>query len=56
MFFIWGIQKKGESKFAFVGTNNREITTYHIESGKDFWKMLNGDKNMKIIKPVNVEE
>lgn len=51
-----GNTKKGESKFAFVGTNNREITTYHIESGKDFWKMLNGDKNMKIIKPVNVEE
>lgn len=52
-----GNTKKGESKFAFVGTNNNgEITTYHIESGKDFWKMINGDKNMKIINPINVKE
>ncbi|MGX2987718.1 hypothetical protein, partial [Ursidibacter sp. B-7004-1] len=52
-----GNTKKGESKFAFVGTNNNgEITTYHIESGKDFWKMINGDKNMKIIKPIKIEE
>lgn len=34
---------KGVAKFEFVGTNKAgEITTYHVESGKDFWKMLNG--------------
>ncbi|WP_245189286.1 hemagglutinin repeat-containing protein [Mannheimia sp. ZY171111] len=48
-----GNTKKGDSKFAFVGTNNKnEITTYHIESGKDFWKMINNDKNLKLINPV----
>lgn len=43
--------KAGNAKFEFVGTNNEgHITTYHIES-KDFWKMLNGDKNHKVIYP-----
>ncbi len=44
--------RKGEAKFEFVGTNNLgQITTYHVESGKDFWKMLNGNKE-KIINPI----
>ena len=43
-------QKKG-AKFAFVGTNNDGfITTFHTESGKTFWKMLNG-QNIKVINP-----
>ncbi|MDV2686469.1 pre-toxin TG domain-containing protein [Alkalihalophilus lindianensis] len=45
-----GNTRKGEAKFEFVGTNNQgNITTYHVESGKDFWKMLNGDKRLKVI-------
>ncbi|NRT73835.1 hypothetical protein [Clostridium beijerinckii] len=44
---------KGVSKFEFVGTNNAgEITTYHVESGKDFWKMLNG-QNIPEINPID---
>lgn len=36
-----GNNSKGVAKFEFVGTNNLgEITTYHVESGKTFWKML----------------
>jgi len=43
-------QKKG-AKFAFVGTNSDGfITTFHTESGKTFWKMLNG-QNIKVINP-----
>ena len=43
-------QKKG-AKFAFVGTNNDGfITTFHTESGKTFWKMINGE-NIKVINP-----
>ena len=38
-----GTGRKGNAKFAFVGTNNNGyITTFHTESGKTFWKMLNG--------------
>lgn len=34
---------KGVAKIEFVGTNKAgEITIYHVESGKDFWTMLNG--------------
>ena len=46
-----GNNSKGNAKFAFVGTNNDGcITTFHTESGKTFWKMLNG-KNIPIINP-----
>ena len=48
-----GNTSKGKSKFAFVGTNNDGfITTFHTESGKDFWKMING-KNIPVINPVD---
>ena len=47
-----GNTSKGHAKFEFVGTNAQgKITTYHIESGKSFWKMLNG-KNIQEINPV----
>ena len=46
-----GVPINSYAKFEFVGTNNLEqITTYHVESGKDFWKMLNGE-NINIISP-----
>ena len=46
-----GNNSKGNAKFAFVGTNNDGyITTFHTESGKTFWKMLNGE-NIPIINP-----
>jgi hypothetical protein len=45
------LAKKKGAKFAFVGTNNEGfITTFHTESGKTFWKMLNGE-NIKVINP-----
>lgn len=38
---IYDIKKSGVAKFEFVGTNSAgDITTYHIESGKDFWKLM----------------
>ncbi len=48
---IMGNRKKnGDTKFAFVGTNNnRQITTFHVESGNSFWKMLNGSSSNKTI-------
>ena len=43
---------KGESKFAFVGTNNQgNITTIHVESGKNFWKTINSNTTEKVIYP-----
>lgn len=46
-----GNNSKGKAKFAFVGTNNEEyITTFHTESGKTFWKLLNGE-NIPVINP-----
>lgn len=46
-----GNNSKGQAKFEFVGTNSKgQITTYHVESGKSFWKMLNG-KNVQEINP-----
>ncbi|GAB6085907.1 hypothetical protein JCM11672_11790 [Alkaliphilus crotonatoxidans] len=49
---VYEHSRKGEVKFKFVGTNNLgQITTYHVESGKDFWKMLNGNKE-KVINPI----
>jgi hypothetical protein len=48
-----GTSGKGISKFEFVGTNTvGEITTYHVESGKDFWKMINGT-NIPVINPID---
>ena len=47
-----GNASKGKAKFAFVGTNNAGyITTFHTESGKTFWKLLNGENN-PIINPI----
>lgn len=46
-----GNSRTYNAKFAFVGTNNDNfITTFHTESGKTFWKMLNGE-NIKVINP-----
>ncbi len=46
-----GNNSKGKAKFAFVGTNNNGyITTFHTESGKTFWKLLNGE-NIPVINP-----
>ena len=50
-FQFMGNNSKGNAKFAFVGTNNEgHITTFHTESGKTFWKMLNG-VNIPVINP-----
>ncbi|UWF51035.1 RHS repeat protein [Pseudomonas sp. N3-W] len=47
-----GNTRKGEAKFAFVGTNNKnEITTLHTKSGKEFWKTINGDARDKVVRP-----
>ena len=46
-----GNNKKGQAKFAFVGTNSKgQITTLHTKSGKDVWKTLNGNAKDKIIR------
>ncbi|MVA71946.1 hypothetical protein GOZ81_12765 [Agrobacterium vitis] len=48
-----GNTRRGQSKFAFVGTNSDgAITTIHTESGNSFWKMLNGSSSDKTIRPV----
>lgn len=50
---LMGNTGKGQSKFAFVGTNSQgQITTLHTKSGKDFWKTLNGNSQDKTIYPV----
>ena len=50
---LMGNTSKGQSKFAFVGTNSQgQITTLHTKSGKDFWKTLNGNARDKTIYPV----
>ena len=42
---------EGNAKFAFGGINNAGyITTFHTESGKSFWKMLNGT-DIPVINP-----
>ncbi len=47
-----GTNKKGLSKFAFVGTNKQgNITTLHTKSGKDVWRTINGNAKEKVIKP-----
>ncbi len=39
-----GNNKNGKAKLAFVWTNNKgDITTYHTQSGKKFWKTINGE-------------
>ncbi|MHC8358168.1 RHS repeat-associated core domain-containing protein [Pseudomonas sp. LB3P81] len=49
-----GNNRRGEAKFAFVGTNNsQEITTLHTKSGKDFWRAINGDAQDKTVRPLN---
>ncbi|EAC6221985.1 TPA: LXG domain-containing protein [Listeria monocytogenes] len=48
-----GVPIKSYAKFEFVGTNNLgEITTYHVESGKTFWKMMNNGENIPVINPI----
>ncbi|MEF1286042.1 hypothetical protein QTN94_19560 [Vibrio sp. M250220] len=50
---VMGVNRKGQTKFAFVGTNSQgNITTLHTKSGKDFWKTINGDAKDKVIRPV----
>jgi RHS repeat-associated protein len=47
-------KRNGETKFAFVGTNNKgEITTLHTKSGKAFWKTLNDDAKDNMMRPTN---
>lgn len=49
---LMGTSRKGQAKFAFVGTNQRGfITTFHTKSGKEFWKLLNGNPQLKNIVP-----
>ncbi|MCU1747977.1 RHS repeat domain-containing protein, partial [Pseudomonas sp. 6D_7.1_Bac1] len=49
-----GNNRRGDAKFAFVGTNNnKEITTLHTKSGKDFWRSINGDAHDKVVRPSN---
>jgi pyocin large subunit-like protein len=49
---LMGNNRKGQAKFAFVGTNGQgQITTLHTKSGKDFWKTLNGNAKDKVIRP-----
>lgn len=49
---IFDIRKPGVAKFEFVGTNKSgNLTTYHIESGKDFWKLVNDSAFNRNITP-----
>lgn len=49
---LMGTNRRGEAKFAFVGTNQEGyITTLHTKSGKDFWKTLNQNAKDKVIRP-----
>ena len=48
-----GNDSRGMAKFEFVGTNKAgAITTYHVESGNSFWRMLNGEV-VKVINPID---
>ena len=50
--FMGNKSRNGSAKFEFVGTNNSGyITTYHVESDKSFWRMLNGSPYIKNITP-----
>ncbi|WP_139114958.1 RHS repeat domain-containing protein, partial [Pseudomonas sp. 28 E 9] len=49
---LMGTNRTGKAKFAFAGTNTSgHITTLHTKSGKDFWRMINGDPSDKTIRP-----
>jgi uncharacterized protein RhaS with RHS repeats len=49
---LMGTNRTGQAKFAFAGSNtNGHITTLHTKSGKDFWRMINGDATDKTIRP-----
>ncbi|MGU3310161.1 RHS repeat domain-containing protein, partial [Pseudomonas sp. M5A4_2d] len=49
---LLGLNRSGQAKFAFVGTNqDRQITTLHTKSGKDFWRTINGNAYDKTITP-----
>ncbi len=49
---LMGTNRTGQAKFAFAGTNTSgHITTLHAKSGKDFWRMINGDPSDKTIRP-----
>ncbi|WP_256588658.1 RHS repeat domain-containing protein, partial [Pseudomonas sp. HMWF021] len=51
---LMGNNRKGETKFAFVGTNtNDEITTLHTKSGKEFWRTINGNARDKTVRPTH---
>ncbi|UWI59859.1 RHS repeat protein [Pseudomonas sp. BW7P1] len=51
---LMGTNRKGEAKFAFVGTNtNDEITTLHTKSGKEFWRTINGNTQDKAVRPTH---
>ncbi|MFN7050007.1 hypothetical protein ACK4QX_20145, partial [Proteus mirabilis] len=42
--------KRGDVQMAFVGINPQgQIATIHTKSGKDVWKLLNGNKDEKVI-------
>jgi len=40
----------------YYSRNKGNITTYHVESGKDFWKLLNGNPQNKNITPYDYSE
>ena len=51
---LMGTNRTGQAKFAFAGSNtNGHITTLHTKSGKDFWRMINGNPSDKTIRPYN---
>jgi hypothetical protein len=51
---LMGTNRKGEAKFAFVGTNNKnEITTLHAKSGKELWRTINGSGKDKTVGPAD---
>ncbi|MBS4078017.1 RHS repeat-associated core domain-containing protein [Pseudomonas rustica] len=51
---LMGNNRKGEVKFAFLGTNqNNEITTLHTKSGKELWRTINGDAKDKTVRPAD---
>ncbi|WP_439444043.1 T7SS effector LXG polymorphic toxin [Listeria aquatica] len=48
-----GNSSKGKAKFEFVGTNlSGDITTYHVKRGEDVYKLLNGNKRINVINPI----
>lgn len=46
-------KKKRELKFAFASFNNKgQIATFHTRSGKNFWKLINGNSKERVIHAV----